>query len=182
MSLKEITKDLHTTAEKTKFMQLAIGGNLPKDLYISYLWQHVPIYSTIEFGASVQGFFSNLPNISRTKYILADFIELADPSIHHVWSQETLSYLRYLQDLLNDPLRKHLIKAHLYVHHLGVINGGQYIKRLVPGAGSMYEFDNLNFLKSEIIKELTDDLGPEARVAFEFVIKILEDLVPDELI
>ena len=177
MSLKELTADLHTTAEKTDFMKLTITGKLSNELYVNYLWQMIPIYSTVEFGANFQGFFSNLQGIDRTKYIFQDFVELADNETHQVWTPETLEYVRYLQDLLNDPCRKHLIKAHLYVHHLGTLNGGQFIKKLVPGSGKFYQFENVDYLKTAIKDELTDDLGDEARVSFEFTIKILNSLV-----
>lgn len=176
MSLRELTKDLHTAAEKTEFMKLTITGKLPKELYITYLWQMIPIYSTVEFGANSQGFFANLPGIDRTKYIYQDFVELANKDTHYTWPTETLEYVRYLQDLLNDPDRKHLIKAHLYVHHLGTLNGGQYIAKLVPGSGSVYKFENVEHLKTAIKDELTDDLGDEARIAFEFTIKVLNAL------
>ena len=176
MSLREYTKDLHTKAEQTNFMKLSISGKLPKELYINYLWQMIPIYSTIEFGVKVQEFFSNSPGIDRTKYIYQDFTELADKDTHYSWLPETLEYIRYLQDLLNDPNRKHLIKAHFYVHHLGTLNGGQYIAKTVPGSGKFYQFDDVDGLRNAIRAELTDELGDEARVAFEWAIKIMEAL------
>ena len=176
MSLREITKDLHTQAEQTDFMKLIISGKLPRELYINYLWQMIPIYSTIEFGAQVQGFFSKLSGIDRTKYIYQDFLELADKEIHYTWTQETLEYIRYLQVLINDLERKHLIKAHLYVHHLGTLNGWQYIAKTVPGSGKFYQFEDVEGLRNAIRAELTDDLGDEARVAFEWAIKIMKAL------
>ena len=41
MSLKEITKDLHTEAERTLFAKKLITGALSKEEYANYLWQMV---------------------------------------------------------------------------------------------------------------------------------------------
>jgi hypothetical protein len=46
--------------------------------------------------------------------------------------------------------------------------------------GAFYEFDNPDALKTQIREELTDDLGDEARVAFEYAIKIMRDLYAGE--
>ena len=61
---------------------------------------------------------------------------------------------------------------------MGDLNGGLIIKKQVAhiSKGLFYEFDDLDLLKINIRKELTDDLGDEARVAFEWAIKIMKDL------
>ena len=64
----------------------------------------------------------------------------------------------------------------MYVRHMGDLFGGQYIAKAVPGSGKFYEFEDVEGLKTAIREELTDDLGDEARVAFEWAIKIMKDL------
>lgn len=176
MSLKEITKDLHTEAEHTEFMKLVMSGAITKEQYSNYLYQMIPVYGPIEFGNKIQGFFHNLDGIERLPSIYQDFKELADSNTHYTWSQETLDYNRYVLDLINDPLRKHLVKAHLYVRHMGDLFGGQYIAKKVPGSGKFYQFTNVEELRNTIRSELTDDLGDEAKVAFEWAIKIMKAL------
>jgi heme oxygenase len=175
MSLKEITKDLHTAAEKTKFAKLLLNGNISRDEYANYLYQMLAIYDPIEFLAEEQGLLANLPGIKRISKIYQDYLELKDNKLFTL-SKETLAYHMYLLELGNDPERRHLIKAHMYVRHMGDLFGGQYIAKAVPGEGRFYQFDDVEGLKTAIRAELTDDLGDEARVAFEWAIKIMKEL------
>jgi heme oxygenase len=82
----------------------------------------------------------------------------------------------------NHPEKKHLIKAHLYCRHMGDLNGGLIIKKQVAhiSKGMFYEFDDPDLLKATIRQELTDDLGEEARTAFEFAIRMMRDLYNGE--
>jgi len=127
MSLREITKDLHTDAERTEFAKKLLSGNIPVEDYAT-------------------------------------------------WLPSTVAYHHYLLELLHDPARKHLIKAHLYCRHMGDLYGGQILAKRVPGQGRFYKFKDPERLKEQIRAELTDDLGDEARVAFEWAIKIMRDL------
>jgi heme oxygenase len=176
MSLKEITKDLHTEAEKTSFAKLLLTGKISQELYTNYLYQMMAAYGPVEFGCKILGFFDNLPGIERLPGIYQDFIELRDINTHYAFLPETMAYNQYVVDLLNDPTRRHLIKAHLYVRHTGDLYGGQYIAKTTPGSGKFYQFDDVDGLRNAIRAEMTDDLGDEARVAFEWAIKIMKAL------
>ncbi len=175
MSLKEITKDLHTAAEKTKFAKQLVTGNLTQEEYATYLYNMLAVYDPIEFSCQRQGMFANLPGIARLRCMYDDFLEL-DSGANYVLVPSTVDYHDYLIRLGNDPERRHLIKAHLYVRHMGDLFGGQYIAKVVPGQGKFYQFDDPEGLKLAIRAELTDDLGDEARVAFEWAIKIMREL------
>ena len=74
MSLREITKDLHTDAERTAFAKLLLSGEISKEQYAQYLYQMLLIYNPIEMGNENQGFFKDLPDIQRTYAIYQDFI------------------------------------------------------------------------------------------------------------
>jgi heme oxygenase len=65
---------------------------------------------------------------------------------------------------------------------MGDLNGGLIIKKQVAhiSKGKFYEFENPDQLKVAIRAELTDDLGDEARVAFEWAIKMMRDLYNGE--
>lgn len=176
MSLKEITKDLHTEAEKTKFAKLLLSGKIGRFTYANYLYQMLAIYDPIEFSAREQGFLTSLKGIERLRNIYQDFLELKEPGELFTLTPQTVAYHAYLINLGNDPSRRHLIKAHMYVRHMGDLFGGQYIARTVPGEGKFYQFDDVEGLKTSIRAELTDDLGNEARIAFEWAIKIMQEL------
>lgn len=176
MSLREITKDLHSDAERTEFAKKLLSGSISKDDYANYLYQMILIYPPIEMGNKIQGNFANLPDIERAWFIYQDFTELAGKTHNFKWLPSTIKYHHYLLELVNDSERKHLIKAHLYCRHMGDLYGGQMIAKRVPGQGRFYKFKDPEKLKEQIRAELTDDLGDEARVAFEWAIKIMREL------
>ena len=175
MSLKEITKDLHHEAETTQFAKQLLSGKISKEDYANYLWQCVLFYGIIEQSCKAQGFFENLPDIQRAHRIFEDYLEVKG---NEKWLPSAIEYHDYLIKLINDPARKHLIKAHLYCRHMGDLFGGQIIKKQVAhiSKGKFYDFKDVEGLKSAIRSELTDELGPEARVAFEYAIKIMREL------
>lgn len=181
MSLKEITKDLHHEAETTKFAKLLVSGKISKAEYRNYLYNLLAVYDPIEWYSGQQGFFDKMPGLPRLNAIHADFKELDDGS-YHCLTPSTIEYVQYLHKLCNDPQNKHLIKAHLYCRHMGDLFGGQIIKKQVShiSSGKFYEFENAGEMKSAIRRELTDDLGEEARVAFTFAISMMRDLYNGE--
>lgn len=176
MSLKEITKDLHTEAERTVFAKKLIKGDLTTEEYANYLWQMVLVYNGIEVAANSQGMLKNLPDIERCHKIYQDCIELVGPYHTLKWNPTTIEYYQYLLALNYNEEKRHLIKAHMYCRHMGDLFGGQMIKGRVPGKGRFYEFKDPEALKVAIRAELTDDLGEEARVAFQWAIKLMEAL------
>jgi hypothetical protein len=54
--------------------------------------------------------------------------------------------------------------------------GGQMIKKVVPGSGAMYEFENKKELIEKVRAMLTMDLADEANVAMQFAIDLFEEL------
>ncbi len=180
MSLREITKDLHADAERTVFAKKLVTGSFTKEEYANYLWQMVLVYNGIEVAANSQGMLKNLPDIQRAHKIYQDCVELVGPHHNLKWLPETIEYYQYVLALSYDAERRHLVKAHLYCRHMGDLFGGQIIAKKVPGQGRFYQFKNAENLKTAIRAELTDDLGDEAKVAFQWAIKIMKALVKDE--
>lgn len=181
MSLREITKDLHHEAETTKFAKLLLSGKITKEDYANYLYQLLLIYNAIELGNKVEGNLDRLPDIERTHAIYQDFIDLAGTDHNYKWLPVTLEYYNYLLDLIRDPEQRHRIKAHLYCRHMGDLNGGQIIKRQVPFTkGRFYQFKDPDNLKVAIRAELTDDLGDEARIAFQWAIRMMRELYNED--
>lgn len=177
MSLREITYDLHREAETSSMARTLLRGEATKEQYAKYLYNLLAVYSPIEFSAKRQGFLKNLSGIERLGKLYEDFLEV-DSGAHYELVPSVVEYHDYLVKLSNDPYRRHLIKAHMYVRHMGDLNGGQTIKKQVANisSGKFYEFDNADALKVAIRSELTDDLGPEARVAFIYSIRMMKEL------
>ena len=101
MSLREITKDLHTDAERTVFAKKLVTGNITTEEYANYLWQMVLVYTGIENIAGELGQLDNLPDIRRANKIYQDCLELVGPHHNLKWLPETIDYYKYLIDLWN---------------------------------------------------------------------------------
>ncbi|HRK74260.1 MAG TPA: biliverdin-producing heme oxygenase, partial [Rhodothermales bacterium] len=173
MTLKEITHDLHRTAERTAFSRLLVSGKITQQQYAQYLYQMALVYSTIETGVKEIGFMEQLPGLERSSHIYHDFIELAgEQQEAFIFLPATLAYHHYLMQLLSDDRRRHLIRAHVYCRHMGDLFGGQIIAKRIPGSGKFYQFAQPEALRSQIRALLTPDLGEEAKVAFEWTIRI----------
>jgi hypothetical protein len=59
---------------------------------------------------------------------------------------------------------------------MGDMFGGAMLKKIVPGEGTMYDFENKNDLIQKLRAKLDDSLADEANVVFDFAIKLFEDL------
>ena len=139
MSLKELTKDLHTDAERTIFAKKLLTGVLTDEEYANYLWQMLLVYNGIETAAKSQDMLKNLPDIERTHKIYQDCIELVGPNHNLKWLPVVIEYYQYLLSLNYNAERRHLVKAHLYCRHMGDLYGGQMIAKKVSGKGRFYE-------------------------------------------
>jgi hypothetical protein len=178
MSLKEITKDLHHEAETTKFAKLLLSGKIEKTDYANYLYQLVLVYNAIEMGNRVEGNLFKLPGIERTTRIYEDFIELAGVDHGYKWLPGTVAYYNYLMDLIRDPASvqksKHTSTAAIWgIYTVGRLSRSR--SHISPKVDSTISKIQRN-LKVAIRAELTDDLGDEARVAFEWAIKMMREL------
>jgi heme oxygenase len=73
-------------------------------------------------------------------------------------------------------LERNGILAHIYVRHFGDMYGGQMIRKRNPGSGTMYDFDNVDELKTTVRSMLNDDMANEANRCFEFAMQLFEEL------
>ena len=174
MTLKDATYDLHKQAEKNPFAQLLLSGNITETEYAKYLVNLMPIYHVIENVAGSNGHLVGVEDIQRNGLIHNDIKELeqlgADLFEYEVLPS-TVEYVDYLYTLSDSN-----ILAHLYTRHFGDLYGGQILKSRVPGSGSMYEFNDRKGLIEKTRTLLSDDLGPEARIAFSHAISLFNDL------
>ena len=171
MSLKEITKKIHTAAERTPFMHAVIKGKIPKSVWADYTYQKSIIYSSIESVARDAGITLDCLDIERALKQYQDTKEMCEGGNFPRLRPVTIDYSRYLLDLAGD---KDKILAHLYVWHMGDLHGGQMIKKIlnyVPHRN--LEFADVEATKNIIRAKLDDRMGDEAIVAFEWAIKLM---------
>ena len=179
MSLKELTQHNHDYAEKTKFAQYLLSGDIDPHLYYRYITNKYYMYVMLEESIRMLGFPQKYKNIFRAEKIRDDMQELEREHgfAYHPYNTVTSThlYINHVEDLQVKRDYQSLL-AHLYVNHFGDLHGGQIIKRLTPGSGSMYEFEDAYELKKGLRELLTDDMADEANIAFEYNIGVMEEL------
>ena len=155
MSLRELTAEKHKDAERQAFVKELLGGSITEERYATFLY-----------------------NLHRAPRIHTDYQELWKKTEPPKLCPTVSKYMKYIKDeLSNDPDK---LMAHLYVRHMGDLAGGQMIAKRVPGSGTMYQFDNIDELKTKIRAKLKDSMGEEANVAFDFAIDMMKDMMEDE--
>jgi heme oxygenase len=172
MSLKEITADLHDKAEHTPFMKAVFEKRLPMSVWEEWTFWRCCFYYAIEEKCERAGLLDDLPDIKRALPLMRDYRHMRNgnwlPSDNST-NPSLLEYEAYLKTITPQQAL-----AHLYVWHMGDLYGGQMIKKIIP-APTHYalQFEEADTLKNNLRAKLTDDLGPEARIAFEHAIKML---------
>lgn len=171
MSLKEAISDNHHKAEEHPFTKSLFSGTLPKEVYGHFLFNILHCYRSLENAGDSIGLFDDLQGIKRSDQINQDLVEtFADHK--YTLLNSAIKYGEYINSITD----KDKLLAHVYVRYMGDLYGGQMIKRLVPTSGHMYEFANRKELIDKIRSKLTDSMGDEANVCFEFVIDLFEDI------
>lgn len=170
MSLKELTTEKHVAAEAHPFTKLLVSGNMPKEVYADYLLNQHMSYLALEELASKQGLFAGLEPIRRANAIRNDLQELGITPELKIYPA-SIKYVDHLATLPSEELM-----AHIYVRHMGDMYGGQMIKKVIPGSGTMYNFENRSDLATELRTRLTDDMAVEANVCFDLILELFTEL------
>jgi heme oxygenase len=182
MSLKELTKEVHTAAERQEFVKVLMSGKINPRFYATYLWNQWKKYERLEELLDHHGVWAAddlLFAVRNTQDIKDDCLELW-PHTDMVNGQpitlpSTLHYLDHLEEIKTN---KQQLLSHLYTLHMGDLSGGQMISRKVPGTGRMYKFrGNVNDLKDNLRKYTTDDMADEARWVFQSSISLFQELM-----
>jgi heme oxygenase len=171
-TLKEQTHEKHKEAETQSFIKEIFQKRVDKNKYAEYLYQLYLIYHAMENIAGPKlGTYEGIPGLYRSKAIFEDFQELAVPDKTYTIKESTLKYIQYIMDITehND------LVAHMYVRYLGDLNGGQIFAKLIPGSGTMFQFENKEELTNNFRAKLNDNMGAEACVAFDFNIAIVKE-------
>lgn len=176
MSLRELTKEAHTNAERQEFVKILFSGKINPKLYAVYLKNQHPQYELLEVCAMAAGVLNGFPeDIRQAPKILADFQELwdekdGDPEVLNA----TKKYIDHIMSIKHDPQK---LMAHIYVRHMGDMAGGQMIAKRVPGQGRMYKFENADTLKELIRSKIDDSMADEANVCFAFATNFFKEMM-----
>ena len=177
MSLKELTKQNHSNAERSWFAGRMFSGQITKPEYAIYLKQQFESYKALEER------FENLDSncgvefpdqrIKRADSIHKDLIEMDPDGDKLPILNSTSSYCSYIANCPDD-----LLYAHVYVRYLGDLKGGQMIASRVPGSGLYYKFEEPDTLEASIRSKLREDeeFVEECKKCFTFATDSFNDI------
>lgn len=164
MDLRQATRDKHTLAENTALSRSMVDGTMRVSTYAAFMENMLAIYEELERDGTI-----TKPEVLRTDRIRSDIASLGtDPS---GLALSTIYYVRYLREL---PARGRW--AHIYVHYLGNMYGGQLIGRRLPGSHTHLDFDDLKGCISYVRDNLGDVTPEEANNAFDWTIRVYDEL------
>ena len=175
MGLKEATSEKHRKAELMPFNVLMINGKLTAPQYEWYLQAQHKIFQAIE-----DNFELPHPALARKEAVVADIDSLGmdamagkvPQSVLFPVSTKATEYAEYLKSLTQEE-----VDAHIYLHYLALMFGGQMIKKKVPGKGAMYEFGDDMMAAAAAIREIQqDDWADEVNKGFDYMIDIFKEL------
>jgi heme oxygenase len=168
VALRDHIKAKHDEAEKHPFVVSLLSGNLPVEAYSEYLLNQTLCYHALEALADKHGLLDDIQGIHRTALIAQDVAELGcEGKLHN----STREYILYL-----DTLPPPLLWAHIYARHFADMYGGQMIKKVAPGSGRMYEFENRTELIAKVREKLSDDLADEANRVLDFALRLFDEV------
>jgi heme oxygenase len=150
---------------------LLLSGRLPQEAYAEFLFNQAMCYFALEEKADQHGLLEGIQGIRRATLIEQDADELGRNARVH---QSTRDYINYIQTVTPDRLW-----AHIYARHFGDMYGGQMIKKVVPGEGRMYAFENKQELIARVRERLSDDLANEANLALDFALRLFDEISAD---
>jgi heme oxygenase len=170
MSLREATAELHSKAEKMTFNQRMFRGELSNLEYVNYLLQQMTIFDQFETRDLV------IKGLDRKEKVIEDILELNNGILleENKICPATVYYATYLKNL-NDVD----ILPHVYLNYLALAYGGQMMKKVTPGSGKMYDFDNMQELVGSIRAIQKDEWANEVNKGFQFLITIFDELQRD---
>ena len=163
--LKEATHDKHKEAERMLFNVKMFKGELTNEQYAQYLVSQLAIFSIIEDN------FQMPHDGLKRKYAVSKDITSLNISRTIKTDDATLRYVNYLKDLDQES-----VNAHIYLNYLAIMFGGQMMKRMTPGDGNMYEFEDMNESAATIRAIQKDEWADEVNRGFDFMIDIFKEL------
>jgi len=163
--LKEATHDKHKEAERMPFNVKMFKGELTKEQYAKYLLSQLEIFSVIE-----ENFQMPHEGLKR-KYAVIEDLKSLDFHQLEIVDNATLKYASYLKGLTQEE-----VNAHIYLNYLAIMFGGQMMKANTPGAGNMYEFENMMECAGTVRAIQKDEWADEVNKGFDFMIEIFKEL------
>ena len=163
--LKEATHNKHKEVERMQFNVKMFKGELTNEQYAQYLTSQLAIFSIIEDN------FQMPHDGLKRKYAVSKDITSLNIGRTIKTDEATLRYVNYLKDLDQES-----VNAHIYLNYLAIMFGGQMMKKVTPGDGNMYEFEEMMECAGSVRAIQKDEWADEVNKGFDFMIEIFKEL------
>jgi|DEB0MinimDraft_10_1074344.scaffolds.fasta_scaffold00272_19 heme oxygenase len=173
--LKELTWENHQKAERTEHARKLLKGMSPQE-YHRYIYNQYVQYAVLESRAKELLVLIGIEDICRAEAIKQDMIELENQYEIKRTSDLLCPVVAEYADHVIGLTNPQDVLAHIYVRHFGDMYGGQMIAKRNPGSGKMYEFTDVETLKTIVRAKLNDSMADEANICFEFAMQLFEEL------
>lgn len=168
--LRSLCQEQHSLAEHTIIAQGMVDGTINSVTYKNLCYQLYLIADVIESRYS----FAQHPDLYRKNKFVEDLAESSAGPVKICDS--TQKYVTYLNNVDVEKL-----KGHIYAHYLGWLYGGQMIAKKLRFPSNHLRFNNVkntvDYVRQNILNDLSTEDGEEAVVAFKNIIAIYEELV-----
>ena len=132
-TIKEKTQTLHDLLEDVPFNKKMFRGEQTVSERKSYLSMHHSIFEVLDPFVPVE--------LRRTKIIEQDMKRLGG-----MRAAKPLGVNDYIQTILTSDR----IDGHLYLNYMGLLFGGQVMKKHYPTSSELYEFENIKGAREHI--------------------------------
>ena len=175
MALRDAIKQIHDRAEHHPLAQSMINGHVTVEAYADLLANLIVVYGELESKARSTRCITEdkLAALPRFQAMVEDLNELEVE--HNFKTHVDVDLLTEYGDSIWKLTQKGTM-AHLYVHHMGDMFGGQMLRDKLPGKCRRYDFEGRENLIKEIRMNLTEDMAEEAIAAFEFVLRLYDNV------
>jgi heme oxygenase len=164
--LKTLTWPKHKLAESTLLMQDMLSGNINTELYSDLVYSKHLLYSVIESRISFE--CADLP---RAGLAFQDWKQMGS----HPPTMPS-SFFEFHEHLAS--VEEPLLWAHVYVHYLAPLYGGQILKKILSPRFpvAMLSFETPKACIAEIRHKTNASLADEANLSFDFTTRYYDEL------
>lgn len=164
--LKTLTWANHKLAERTPLMQEMLAGNISLELYSDLVYSKHLLYSVIESRLTFE--CADLP---RAGLAFQDWKQMGS----HAPNMPP-SFFQFHDHLATVP--EPLLWAHVYVHYLAPLYGGQILKKILSPRFpvGMLSFETPQACIAEIRHRTHAGLADEANLSFEMTTRYYDEL------
>jgi heme oxygenase len=165
-TLKELTWENHKRAERHLFVVNMVRNQLTKQQWAEYLiWKRNLL---VEIDARL-GLYHMHQDFDRTAKFDEDVIRTG---ANANGLKASLAYSEHIKNTSDEDLW-----AHVYVHYLGDLKGGQMLKKMVQLPMQHVDYEDADQLEMIIRAHVHDELADEANRAFELTMAVMEEIM-----